>query len=86
LNALLDIERLPLNHVKGHGALHGAALRDEEVAIACAEAAHALGMPMYGTTETFHKTVRPRSTHGRWEISANLDYDDPCRCIIRAST
>jgi hypothetical protein len=82
LNAFLDIERLPLNHVKGHVA----AWRDEEVAIACAEAAHALGMPMYGTTETFHKTVRPRSTHGRWEISANLDYDDPCRCIIRAST
>ena len=45
LKGFLDIEGMTLNHVKPHGALYGAAWTDEDVAIACAEAAQAFGVP-----------------------------------------
>lgn len=82
LKGFLDIEGMPLNHVKPHGALYGAAWVDEDVAIACAEAAKAFGAPMYGTTGTEHEKIWPQYTEVRWEIFADLDYDDEGRCII----
>ena len=82
LKAFLDIEGLPLNHVKPHGALYAAAWTDEDAAIACAEAAKAFSVPMYGTPGTLHETVWPRYTDVLWEIFADLDYDDEGRCII----
>lgn len=82
LKGFLDIEGMTLNHVKPHGALYGAAWTDEDVAIACAEAAQAFGVPMYGTTGTLHETVWPKYTEVKWEIFADLDYDDEGRCII----
>jgi UPF0271 protein len=82
LKAFLDLEGMPLNHVKPHGALYGAAWTDEDVAVACGEAAQAFGVPMYGTTGTLHETIWPRYAPVRWEIFADLDYDDEGRCII----
>ncbi len=82
LKGFLDIEGMPLNHIKPHGALYGAAWTDEDVAIACAEAAQAFGVPMYGTTGTLHESVWPQYTDVKWEIFADLDYDDEGRCII----
>ncbi|MEQ8231599.1 MAG: 5-oxoprolinase subunit PxpA [Gammaproteobacteria bacterium] len=82
LKGFLDIEGMPLNHIKPHGALYGAAWTDEDVAIACAEAAQAFGVPMYGTTGTLHETIWPKYTEVKWEIFADLDYDDEGRCII----
>ena len=82
LKAFLDIEGLPLNHLKPHGALYAAAWTDEDAATACAEAARAFGVPMYGTPGTLHESIWPRYTPVRWEIFADLDYDDDGRCII----
>lgn len=82
LKGFLDIEGMPLNHVKPHGALYGAAWTDEDVAVACAEAAKAFGVPMYGTTGTLHESIWPKYTEVKWEIFADLDYDDEGRCII----
>lgn len=82
LKGFLDLEGMTLNHVKPHGALYGAAWTDEDVATACAEAAQAFGVPMYGTTGTLHETIWPQYTEVRWEIFADLDYDDDGRCII----
>ncbi len=82
LKGFLDIEGMPLNHIKPHGALYGAAWTDEDVAVACAEAAQAFGVPMYGTTGTLHESVWPKYTKVKWEIFADLDYDDEGRCII----
>jgi UPF0271 protein len=82
LKAFLDLEGMQLNHLKPHGALYAAAWTDEEVAIACAEAAQAFGVPMYGTPGTLHETIWPRYTDVLWEIFADLDYDDEGRCII----
>ena len=82
LKGFLDIEGMALNHVKPHGALYGTAWTDESVAVACAEAAQAFSVPMYGTTGTLHETVWPKYTDVKWEIFADLDYDDEGRCII----
>lgn len=82
LKGFLDLEGMTLNHVKPHGALYGAAWTDEDVATACAEAAQAFGVPMYGTTGTLHETIWPQYTEVKWEIFADLDYDDDGRCII----
>ena len=82
LKGFLDIEGMPLNHIKPHGALYGAAWTDEDVAVACAEAAQAFGVPMYGTTGTLHENIWPKYTEVKWEIFADLDYDDEGRCII----
>ncbi len=82
LKAFLDIEGMELNHLKPHGALYGAAWTDEDVAAACAQAAQAFSVPMYGTTGTNHETVWPKYAEVKWEIFADLDYDDEGRCII----
>jgi UPF0271 protein len=82
LKAFLDAEGMPLNHLKPHGALYGAAWTDEDVASACAMAAKTFGVPMYGTTGTLHETIWPKYTKVLWEIFADLDYDDQGRCII----
>lgn len=82
LKAFLDIEGMPLNHVKPHGALYAAAFTEEDAAIACAEAAAAFHVPMYGTAGTLHETLWPRYTQVYWEIFADLDHDDEGRCII----
>ncbi len=82
LKAFLDIEGMPLNHVKPHGALYAAAFTEEDAAIACAEAAAAFSVPMYGTAGTLHETIWPRYTPVLWEIFADLDHDDEGRCII----
>jgi 5-oxoprolinase (ATP-hydrolysing) subunit A len=39
-------------------------------------------VPMYGTTGTLHEDIWPKYTAVRWEIFADLDYDDEGRCII----
>jgi UPF0271 protein len=82
LKAFLDIEGLPLHHLKPHGALYAAAWSEEDAAVACGEAAAAFGVPMYGTPGTLHETIWPRYAPVRWEIYADLDYDDQGRCII----
>ncbi len=57
LKAFLDAEGMPLNHIKPHGALYGAATRDSSVAEAIAEAAPAFGVPVLGMAGTLHETV-----------------------------
>ena len=44
LKAFLDAEGMPLNHIKPHGALYGAASRDPAVAEAIAEAVGVFGV------------------------------------------
>ena len=55
LKAFLDLEGMPLNHVKPHGALYGAASRDRAVADAIAEAVAAFGVPIMGMAGTVHE-------------------------------
>ena len=82
LKALLDIEGMPLNHLKPHGALYGAAGGDKDMATACDEAAKVFGISMYGTTGTPRETIWPMYTDVVWEIFSDLDNDDEGRCII----
>src|SRR3954447_26629899 len=46
LKAFLDAERMPLTHLKPHGALYGQAAKDEETAEAIADAAATLDVPV----------------------------------------
>ena len=52
LKGFLDAEGMPLNHIKPHGALYGAASRDPAVAEAIAEAVGVFGVPVMGMAGT----------------------------------
>ncbi|MFC6066648.1 5-oxoprolinase subunit PxpA [Streptomyces ochraceiscleroticus] len=57
LSAFLEAERMPLNHIKPHGALYGLASRNEEVAVAIADAADVFDVPLMGMANTMHEQV-----------------------------
>lgn len=75
LKGFLDAEGLPLNHIKPHGALFGAALRDRGVAEGIARAATRFGVPVLGLAGTLQEEVY--GTHGPIfipEYYIDLDY------------
>lgn len=83
LKAFLDLEGMPLNHVKPHGALYGAASRDPAVAGAVAEAVSAFGVPIMGMAGTAHEDVYTGRGLGFIpEYYTDLDYTDEGRLLI----
>jgi len=83
LKAFLDAEGLPLNHIKPHGALYGAAARDPEVADAVADAVAVFGVPVLGMANTQHEKVyTSRGLAFLAEYYVDLDYNDDGSLII----
>jgi 5-oxoprolinase (ATP-hydrolysing) subunit A len=83
LKAFLDAERMPLTHLKPHGALYGRAAVDESIAQAVADAAEALGVPVMGMAGTKHEEVyRGRGLEFLAEYYADLDYADDGSLLI----
>jgi UPF0271 protein len=83
LKAFLDAEGMPLNHIKPHGALYGAAARDETVANAVADAVEVYGVPVLGMAGTKHEEVYVRrGLTFLAEYYADLEYDDDGSLII----
>jgi UPF0271 protein len=83
LRGFLDAEGMALSHIKPHGALYGAAARDETVAHAIADAAKVFGVPVMGMAGTVHEAVyTERGLHLIAEYYADLDYDDDGGLII----
>ena len=83
LKAFLELEGLPLSHLKPHGALYGMAAREEHVAEAVADAAEVYGVPVLGLAGTLHETVFERRDVGfRAEFFADLDYTDDGTLLI----
>ncbi len=85
LKAFLDVAGLPLNHIKPHGALYGAAARNEDVAHAIADAAEPYGVSILGMAGTLHETVyTARGLPFLAEYYVDLDYDsEGCLIITR---
>ena len=83
LKAFLDAAGMALNHIKPHGALYGAAARDEAVAEAVADAVDVYGVPVLGLAGTRHEEVYTRrGLDFRAEYYADLEYDDDGSLII----
>ncbi len=83
LKAFLDIEGMPLNHVKPHGALYGMAARDKAIAAAIARAVRPFGVPILGMAFTAHETVYAgEGIEMIPEFYADLDYDGDGNLIL----
>lgn len=83
LKAFLDAAGMPLNHIKPHGALYGAAARDPDVAHAVADAVEIFGVPVLGMVGTQHEAVyTARGLKFLAEYYTDLDYDDDGMLII----
>lgn len=83
LTGFLAAEGMELSHIKPHGALYGAAARDEEVAGAIADAVEVFGVPVLGMAGTQHEEVyTARGLDFLAEYYADLDYDDAGDLII----
>jgi UPF0271 protein len=83
LSGFLRAEGMELSHLKPHGALYGAAARDEEIAHAVADAAEVFGVPVLGMAGTLHEQVyTARGLGFMAEYYADLDYDDDGGLII----
>ena len=83
LKAFLDVEGMVLNHIKPHGALYGAAVRDAAVCEAIAEAVGLFGVPVLGMAGTNHETVyKARGLDFIAEYYTDLDYTDEGALII----
>jgi len=83
LKAFLDAEGMKLNHIKPHGALYGAAMRDRSVTEAIAEAVSIFGVPVLGMPGTLHETVyRGRGLQFIAEYYIDLDYSDEGALLI----
>jgi UPF0271 protein len=57
LNAFLDAEGLPLDHIKPHGSLYGMVARDEDLMDAVCDVAVQYGVPVYGMAGTAHERI-----------------------------
>jgi UPF0271 protein len=83
LKAFLDAEGMVLHHIKPHGALYGAAIRDAGVADAIAQAVKIFGVPVLGMAGTRHETVyRAAGLDFIAEYYTDLDYADDGALII----
>lgn len=75
LKAFLDAEKIPLSHIKPHGALYGMAARDENIAHAVCDAAQVFGVPLFGMINTAHEKIyRARGMEFVAEYYADLEY------------
>lgn len=83
LRAFLDAEGVALNHVKPHGALFGAALRDRAVAEGIADAVARFGVPVLGLAGSLQEEVyRARGLELVPEYYLDLDYSDEGGLLI----
>jgi UPF0271 protein len=83
LKGFLDAAGMPLNHIKPHGALYGAASRDENVAHAIADAVEVFGVPVMGMANTKHEKVyKERGLGFLAEYYVDLGYNDDGSLII----
>jgi UPF0271 protein len=83
LNAFLEAEDIPLNHVKPHGALYGMAARDEKIAAAIADAVRPFGVPILGMASTAHETAyKAKGIELIPEFYADLEYDGDGNLIL----
>jgi UPF0271 protein len=77
LQAFLAAERMPLTHVKPHGALMGMAQKDEEIANGIADAVEVLQVPMIAIGNcVLADVLARRGIPFVREFYADLDYDD----------
>jgi 5-oxoprolinase (ATP-hydrolysing) subunit A len=83
LKAFLQVEGVPLNHVKPHGALYGMAARDEKIAAAIADAVRPFAVPILGMAFTAHETVyKVKGIELIPEFYADLEYDGDGNLIL----
>jgi 5-oxoprolinase (ATP-hydrolysing) subunit A len=83
LMAFLQVEGVPLNHVKPHGALYGMAARDEKIAAAIADAVRPFAVPILGMAFTAHETVyKEKGIELIPEFYADLEYDGDRNLIL----
>ena len=83
LKGFLDAAGMPLNHIKPHGALYGAASRDENVAHAVADAVEVFRVPVMGMANTKHEKVyKERGLEFLAEYYVDLGYHDDGSLII----
>jgi 5-oxoprolinase (ATP-hydrolysing) subunit A len=83
LKGFLDEARIPLSHIKPHGALYGMASRNEDVAHAICDAAAVFGVPLLGMAGTAQEKVyESRGVPFVREFYADLDYDENGNLII----
>jgi UPF0271 protein len=77
LKGFLDVEGVPLSHIKPHGALFGMAMKDGAVAHGIADVAEAFGVPLIGFAGCVQEKVyKERGVPFTCEFYADLDYDD----------
>ncbi|MFS8478627.1 MAG: LamB/YcsF family protein, partial [Micromonosporaceae bacterium] len=57
LQAFLDAEGAPLDHIKPHGSLYGMVARDEQLMHAVCDVAEQYGVPVFGMAGTAHERV-----------------------------
>jgi 5-oxoprolinase (ATP-hydrolysing) subunit A len=60
VKGFLDMEGVPLDHIKPHGSLYGMVGREEELMDAVCDVAVMYGVPIYGMTGTAHERVAAR--------------------------
>jgi len=83
LKGFLEAERMPLNHIKPHGALYGMAARIEEIAHAVCDAADVFKVPLMGMIGTYHERIyKARGHKFIAEFYTDLDYADDGSLII----
>ncbi|MBO0663118.1 5-oxoprolinase subunit PxpA [Jiella sp. MQZ9-1] len=83
LKGFLQAEGLTLNHIKPHGALYGAAMRERHIANGIADAAEVFGVPLLCMRGTLQEEVySERGIPCLAEYYADLDYDGEGRLII----
>jgi 5-oxoprolinase (ATP-hydrolysing) subunit A len=83
LKGFLHEARIPLSHIKPHGALYGMASRSEDVAHAICDAAEVFGVSLLGMAGTAQERVyKSRGIPFMREFYADLDYDDSGNLII----
>jgi 5-oxoprolinase (ATP-hydrolysing) subunit A len=83
LKGFLEAEGMELNHIKPHGALYGMAARQEETALAVADAADVFRVPLMGMINTNHEKIyRARGHEFIAEFYTDLDYSDDGSLII----
>ena len=83
LLAFLHAEKMPLNHVKPHGALYGMAARDPAIAAAVADAVKPFGVPVLGMAGTAHETAyKAKGVPMLAEFYGDLEYDGDGNLIL----
>lgn len=83
LVGFLKAEGMELSHIKPHGALAGAATREEEVAHAVCDVADIYRVPLMALPGDFSRTIYAERGHTVWnEFYADLAYDDDGHIII----